>query len=343
MKTTLREDCSYIVEKAIAAVRPDAAVERALAGRGFSSGRLVTVAIGKAAWTMAAAAKKALGARMSAGVVVTKYGHSQGGIEGLHIFEAGHPVPDENSFAAAEAALSAVSGLAAGDTVLLLLSGGGSALFESPLVTPSELADITKQLLACGADIEEMNTIRKRLSKVKGGRFALRCVPAKVFSIVLSDVVGDRLDMIASGPACPDSSTVRNASRIVEKYDIRLTPKVAELLAVETPKKLDNVETVVTGGVGLLCKAAAAAVRAERVAEGGACEGGEQGSGGGHAAAAGVSDTPAVQVNRERPLYVLAFASAAVLKLPVVSATSSGFRVFNSLRSAKIAALFARM
>ena len=261
MKTTLREDCSYIVEKAIAAVRPDAAVERALAGSGFSSGRLVTVAIGKAAWTMAAAAKKALGARMSAGVVVTKYGHSQGEIEGLHIFEAGHPVPDENSFAAAEAALSAVSGLAAGDTVLLLLSGGGSALFESPLVTPAELADITKQLLACGADIEEMNTIRKRLSKVKGGRFALRCVPAKVFSIVLSDVVGDRLDMIASGPACPDSSTVRNASRIVEKYDIRLTPKVAELLAVETPKKLDNVETVVTGGVGLLCKAAAAAAR----------------------------------------------------------------------------------
>ena len=261
MKTTLREDCSYIVEKAIAAVRPDAAVERALAGRSFSHGRLVTVAVGKAAWTMAAAAKKALGARMSAGVVVTKYGHSQGEIEGLRIFEAGHPVPDENSFAAAEAALSAVSGLAAGDTVLLLLSGGGSALFESPLVTPSELADITKQLLACGADIEEMNTIRKRLSKVKGGRFALRCAPAKVFSIVLSDVVGDRLDMIASGPACPDSSTARDAGRIVEKYNLRLTPKMAELLAVETPKKLDNVETVVTGGVGLLCKATAAAAR----------------------------------------------------------------------------------
>jgi glycerate 2-kinase len=193
MKTTLREDCNYIVEKAVAGARPDAAVERILAGSSFRPGRLVTVAVGKAAWTMAAAAKKVLGARMSAGVVVTKYGHSQGEIEGLRIFEAGHPVPDENSFAATEYALSIVSRLAAGDKVLFLLSGGGSALFESPLVTPAELADITKQLLACGADIGEINTIRKRLSKVKGGRFALRCAPAKVFSIVLSDVVGDRL------------------------------------------------------------------------------------------------------------------------------------------------------
>ena len=260
MKTTLREDCSYIVEEAIAAVRPDAAVERALAGRCFGPG-LVTIAVGKAAWTMAAAAKKVLGGRMAAGVVVTKYGYSQGEIEGLRIFEAGHPVPDENSFAAAEAVLAATAGLSADDTVLFLLSGGGSALFESPLVTTAELADITRQLLACGADIQEINTLRKRFSKVKGGRFALHCAPAKVFSIVLSDVAGDRLDMIASGPACPDSSTARDAKEIAAKYSLRLTPKMAELLEAETPKKLVNVETVVTGSVKELCKAAAAAAQ----------------------------------------------------------------------------------
>lgn len=109
-------------------------------------------------------------------------------------------MPDENGFAATQKALELVQGLTAGDTVLFLLSGGGSALFEQPLVPGAELQDITSQLLASGADIVEMNTIRKRLSGVKGGRFAQRCAPAQVFSIVLSDILGDPLDMIASGP-----------------------------------------------------------------------------------------------------------------------------------------------
>ena len=109
------------------------------------------------------------------------------------------------------------------DTVLFLLSGGGSALFEKPLIPAEELQDITKQLLACGADIVEMNTVRKRLSGVKGGRFALHCAPAKVETVVLSDILGDPLDMIASGPAAADPSTAEQARAIAEKYALRLS------------------------------------------------------------------------------------------------------------------------
>ena len=147
------------------------------------------------------------------------------------------------------------------DTVLFLLSGGGSALFEQPLVPGVELQDITNQLLASGADIVEMNTIRKRLSGVKGGRFAQACAPAQVFSIVLSDILGDPLDMIASGPAVPDTSTCAQALAIVEKYHLDLSEQAQALLRQETPKTLDNVMTRITGSVRELCTAAAAACR----------------------------------------------------------------------------------
>ena len=142
--------------------------------------------------------------------------------------------------------------------MLFLLSGGGSALFESPLVSGAELQDITKQLLACGADIVEINTIRKRLSMVKGGKFAQICMPARVYTIVLSDIIGDPLDMIASGPAYPDSSTCRDALDIVKKYGLQLTDEAQELLNKETPKSLNNVTTMVTGSVRELCKAVSA-------------------------------------------------------------------------------------
>ena len=118
------------------------------------------------------------------------------------------------------------------------------------------MADVTKQLLACGADIVEMNTIRKRLSGVKGGRFAELASPAKVFAIVLSDIIGDPLDMIASGPAYPDSSTCEDAMRIAEKYGLRLSDPARALLQKETPKTLTNVETQITGSVRELCAAA---------------------------------------------------------------------------------------
>ena len=257
----IREDADKIVQAALAAALPDAAVKRALEGRDFGPGRLVLVAAGKAAWQMAAAACGILGERLDAGIVVTKYGHVKGPIPGVECCEAGHPVPDENSFAATQKAIDLVSGLTEQDTVLFLLSGGGSALFEKPLIPAEQLEDITRQLLGCGASIVEINTLRKRLSAVKGGRFARLCRPAKVFSVVLSDIIGDPLDMIASGPAYPDSSTCAQAKAIVERYGLRLSDEARALLEQETPKELDNVETQITGSVRQLCAAAEKACR----------------------------------------------------------------------------------
>ncbi len=257
---SLRSDAQTIISASIRAVQPDAAVRRALQGREFPD-RVVLAAVGKAAWQMAKAARECLGNRMDAGVVVTKYGHVLGPIPGCTCYEAGHPVPDGNSFQGTQAVLDLVSGLSERDTVIFLLSGGGSALFEKPLISGEELQDITNQLLSSGADIVEINTIRKRLSAVKGGRFARMCAPARVFAIVLSDILGDPLDMIASGPACADRSTCEQALSIAEKYGLRLSGEARTLLAQETPKALDNVETQITGSVRELCAAAASAAR----------------------------------------------------------------------------------
>ena len=259
MEQELYQEALQITDSAIQAVKPDAAVKRALSEMPHS-GRIFLVAAGKAAWQMADAAVKTLG-QMEDGVVVTKYGHVKAEIPGVRCYEAGHPVPDANSFAATEKALELVHGLHPEDTVLFLLSGGGSALFEKPLISGEELQEITAQLLASGADIVEMNTIRKRLSGVKGGRFASACAPAKVFSIVLSDILGDPLDMIASGPAVPDTSTCAQALALAEKYRLKLSEQAQALLKQETPKTLDNVTTRITGSVRELCAAAAAACR----------------------------------------------------------------------------------
>lgn len=255
----LREDADQIIKLSIQAVLPDEAVAKALQGKDFGDGKIYMVAAGKAAWQMGKAAADILKDRLEAGIVVTKYDHVKGEIPKTQCFEAGHPVPDANSFRATQAALDLVAQAGEGDTVVFLLSGGGSALFEKPLIPAEELTDITEQFLACGADIVEMNTVRKRLSAVKGGRFALECEPAKVFSVVLSDILGDPLDMIASGPAYPDSSTCQEAVAIAEKYNLRLSSDARELLRQETPTELHNVETQITGSVTNLCKAAAAA------------------------------------------------------------------------------------
>ena len=256
MNETLRADAEKIVRGAIEAVLPDAAVEKALAAFQPSSGRTILVAVGKAAYRMAAAAAEVL-PRVDDGIVITKYGHVEGEIPGVSCFEAGHPVPDEKGFAATREVLALTENLDADDTVVFLLSGGGSALFEEPLISGQELADITNQLLASGASIQEMNTIRKRLSGVKGGRFAKHCAPARVFSIVLSDIVGDPLDMIASGPACPDSTTCADAVQVVQKYGLKLSNEAMQALQKETPKTLSNVDTQITGSVRELCGAAA--------------------------------------------------------------------------------------
>jgi len=259
---SIHQDAKQIMDAALKAAQPDSAVQTALNTLSIErTGRLLVIALGKAAWQMAKAASDALSDRIDKGLVITKYDHVKHSLPGFIMREAGHPIPDSNSFDATRQALELVADLDPQDTVLLLISGGGSALFEQPLIAPEELQNITDQLLRSGADITEINTIRKRLSAVKGGRFAKSCQPARVVSIILSDIIGDPLDMIASGPAYPDSSTCGDAARIISRYGIRLSDEAKALMAQETPKSLPDVTSLVTGSVSVLCDAAAEKAR----------------------------------------------------------------------------------
>lgn len=260
MNQSLRQDAEHIVRSAICSVKPDEAVRRALSNAHYP-GRVFLVAAGKAAWQMASTAIACLPVPIAGGVVITKYKHVLHPLPGVSCYEAGHPVPDENSFFATQAALDLTRDLHPTDTVLFLLSGGGSALFEKPLIPALELQDITQQFLSSGANIVEMNTIRKRLSAVKGGRFAKWCFPAAVQSIILSDILGDPLDMIASGPAAADPSTCDQAQSIAQKYHLSLSPAARRCLMEETPKYLENVNSQVIGSVRQLCASAADACR----------------------------------------------------------------------------------
>lgn len=256
MNVNLRNDAEQIIRGAIRAVCPDEAVRRALENVRLT-GRVYLVATGKAAWQMAAAALTHLKTEIHAGIVVTKYDHIMGQLPGIRCFEAGHPVPDENSYLGTQAVLDMTRELQPEDTVLFLLSGGGSALFEKPLVDPDLLQSITKKMLGCGADIAEINTLRKRLSAVKGGRFAQWCAPARVESIILSDILGDPVDMIASGPAAADPVTREHAKAVAAKYGVDTDEAVRSCLEQETPKVLTNVHNQIIGSVRELCAAAA--------------------------------------------------------------------------------------
>ena len=205
---------------------------------------------------MANAASRLIGERITEGIVITKYDHSQGAIPNVEIYEAAHPVPDERGLRATERALELTSGLSAKDTVLFLVSGGGSALFEAVDCTLEELRGLTSALLSSGASIAEINTVRKHLSNVKGGRFAAHCAPASVYAIVLSDVIGNRLDMIASGPTAPDGTTVRDVEEIIRKYNLQPSDRVKALLKRETPKSVTNARHCVSGSVSELCASA---------------------------------------------------------------------------------------
>lgn len=263
-----RYESAKIIKAVLKASDPSLTVLRAVQALQPCAGRTLLLAVGKAAVKMAAAALRVPGFSMEQGLAVTKYGHSDPTVLAampeehrrlLRIREAGHPIADGNSYAAAEEAIAMVQGLCKEDRVLLLLSGGGSALFEKPLLPPEEMADINRQLLSCGAKISEINTIRKRLSRVKGGRFAELCAPAQVVTIALSDVLSDDPSSIASGPACPDPTTCAEAISIVERYGLQLGSRALSLLATETPKDLPNASIQVVGGMRIARAAAAGA------------------------------------------------------------------------------------
>ncbi len=252
-----REDAKEIGLAAVKSVVPDAAVRRYLEDRSYG-GRVVVVAIGKAAWAMAQAASGVLGDRIERGIVITKDGHSDGEIDRFVVREASHPIPDERGIRATAEAIEMVRGLTEEDTVLFLVSGGGSALFEKPLpgITLDHVKDVTDQLLRAGADIVTVNAVRKRLSAVKAGRFALEVAPARVETVALSDVLGDRLDSIASGPAYPDQTTTDEVLEAVRRYKLKLPETLERSIREETPKELSNVESHVIGSVPVLCEAA---------------------------------------------------------------------------------------
>lgn len=251
----MNHNAETIIKGAISAANPYDRVYKALSCRQYLKKPYV-VAVGKAAVPMARAAIAALDGNIAKGILLTKYKHAVEAVSNFEIFEAGHPIPDENSIKATRSILKMTENLSENDTLILLLSGGGSSLFELPLTGLDELKSITAHLLNNAAEIHEINMVRKRLSAVKGGKFALHCRPAKIEVYALSDVLGDNPDTICSGPAYPDSSTSNQALSVIEKYKVPVSKETRNLIFQETPKEIDNSKTVIIGNSKLLCEAA---------------------------------------------------------------------------------------
>ncbi|MGN1412878.1 MAG: glycerate kinase [Anaerovoracaceae bacterium] len=256
---TMYGDMQQIIQSAIKEMKPDSRVCAALKNIPDTDGKRILVSVGKAGWQMAYAAQRFLGDKLDEGYVITKYHHVQEDIPGINCFEAGHPVPDENSVKATECVLEAVSSLSASDQVIFLLSGGGSALFEKPLIPLDELKALTEALLRCGASIQEINVIRKKLSAVKGGKFAKRCEPAKVYSVILSDVLGDPLDLIASGPTVSDGAEGADALDILSRYGLSVSQYAMDVICNAARCTVRNNQSFLVGSVALLCDCAARA------------------------------------------------------------------------------------
>jgi hydroxypyruvate reductase len=274
---TLRRHAFAIFRAALRAADPAAAVTRYLARRNLARFRdIYVVGAGKAGASMALAAERALGRRITAGLINVKDGHLAR-LRRIELNECGHPVPDARGVAGAERIAGLARGAGAGDLVICLVSGGASALLPLPAegITLEEKQAVTRLLLACGAPIEHINAVRKHMSRIKGGQLARLAAPAAVESLLLSDVIGDPLDVIGSGPTAPDVSTFAGASRILDHYAIRdrVPASVLDRLErgmrgeiEETPKPGDplfsRVRNTVIGGGRLALDAAARAARA---------------------------------------------------------------------------------
>lgn len=232
----MRRHARDIFDAAVEAANPERAVLACLkregdtlraGGKRFDLNayeRVVVVGAGKASATMASAVEKVLADRITCGLVVVKYGYAAP-LKLIAVHEAGHPIPDEAGLAGAQAVFDLLDGCGERDLVVALISGGGSALLPLPAegITLAEKQDLTGRLLRCGATIQEMNTVRKRISRTKGGRLAGAAYPATVINLMLSDVIGDEPDMIAAGPFLPDRSTYGEAAAILERYGLITT------------------------------------------------------------------------------------------------------------------------
>jgi len=229
----LRQDAQKIFDAGLQAVDPKVAVHKYLKLESehlrvgeqtyqlSDFNNIFVVGAGKAGAPMAAAVEEALGDRLSAGVINVKYGHTEP-LNKIKINEAGHPVPDQAGLWGTLEIVEFLEGAGKKDLIICLISGGGSALLPLPVdgISLAEKQELTEKLLACGATINEINTIRKHISKIKGGQLARLAFPATLITFILSDVVGDPLDAIASGPAVPDTSTFQDVNDILSRYGI---------------------------------------------------------------------------------------------------------------------------
>lgn len=248
-----RQFLEYLLHSAVARALPLANTNRFLPQPPTpeSGGRTIVIGAGKAGGAMAQAVEAHWPADAPLeGLVVTRYHHVPPRPSGLpqriEVVEASHPVPDEAGRAAAERILAMVRGLSKNDLVLCLISGGGSSLLTLPAegLSLKEKQDINKALLNSGANISEMNCVRKHLSRIKGGRLAAACAPARVVTLTISDVPGDDASIIASGPTVPDPSSCAEAVAILQRYGIAVPGAIMSLLeqgALETPKPGDAV------------------------------------------------------------------------------------------------------
>ena len=263
----LRKAAALIFRAALKAADPAEAVRRHFTAPRASYERIFVVGAGKAATPMAQAVERILGKRIAGGLINIKHGHA-GKLRRIEQNECGHPIPDEAGVRGAQRIAAIARDATARDLVLCLISGGGSALMPlpAPPLTLAEKQETTNLLLACGATIHEINAVRKHISAIKGGQLAELASPAKVVSLILSDVIGDNLDVIGSGPTSPDASTFDTARGVFEKYGI--WSKVPEPVrrriesgtrgeVAETPKSLHNATNRIIGSNLLALDAAA--------------------------------------------------------------------------------------
>lgn len=286
--TAARKHALAILDAALKAADPREAVRRFLRRDGDTLyaarrryllerfDRILVLGAGKASASMAQAVEAVVGAgRIGGGLIVTKYGHALK-LKKVEVAESAHPVPDQAGVDGARRLAEIADGAGPRDLVLMLMSGGASALtpFPAPPLTLAEKQETTRLLLACGADIQEINTVRKHLSGLKGGQLARRAAPATLITLMLSDVIGDPMDVIGSGPTVPDPSTFAAACAILAKYGLesRVPRAVAERLAQgargeieETPKESDpafaRAQNLIVGSNGLAVDAAARKAR----------------------------------------------------------------------------------
>jgi len=280
--TQLRGDARRIFDAGLTAANPYDAVNRhvtrkrdtlTVAGGPYDLSwyrNVYVVGAGKAAAKMAGAVEELLGERISRGIVIVKRGYSVP-LSRIQISEAGHPLPDEAGVVGTKQIIDLLLPAREKDLVILLISGGGSALLPCPVdeITLDDKIRTTQTLLDCGATIHEVNAVRKHISKIKGGRLARLAYPATLVSLILSDVVGDSLDVIASGPTVPDSSSFADCLRVIARYELKekIPPRVRAFLEAgargeveETPKAgepiFQNVRNVIVGNNRMAVEAA---------------------------------------------------------------------------------------